>query len=54
MLELRATLSLARLWRDQGRRAEARYALSALHAGFTEGHDEPDLRAAREALAELA
>ena len=41
--ELRATTSLARLWRKQGRREEAFRALGAVHGGFTEGFAMPDL-----------
>jgi predicted ATPase/DNA-binding winged helix-turn-helix (wHTH) protein len=53
-LELRATMSLARLWRDQGRAAEAEQILAAIHGGFTEGHDTRDLEEAAALLAELA
>ena len=49
-LELRATLSLARLWRQQGKRAEARRRLAAIYGWFTEGFDTADLRAARALL----
>ncbi len=52
--ELRATMSLARLWQRQGRRDEARNALAAVHDAFTEGFTTPDLieaGALREALA---
>jgi predicted ATPase len=41
--ELRATMSLARLWRQQGRRDEARAALAAVYGTFTEGFATPDL-----------
>jgi serine/threonine protein kinase/tetratricopeptide (TPR) repeat protein len=41
--ELRATMSLARLWQLQGRRDEARAALAAVHGTFTEGFTTPDL-----------
>jgi predicted ATPase len=41
--ELRATLSLARLWQRQGRRDEARAALAAVYGTFTEGFTTPDL-----------
>lgn len=51
--ELRAATSLARLWRDQGRRREARELLAPVHGWFTEGFDTPDLRAARALLDEL-
>jgi predicted ATPase len=41
--ELRATMSLARLWQRQGRRAEARGALAAVYGTYTEGFATPDL-----------
>jgi tetratricopeptide (TPR) repeat protein len=41
--ELRATMSLARLWQRQGRRDEARAALAAVYGTFTEGFTTPDL-----------
>jgi predicted ATPase len=44
--ELRAATSLARLWRDQGRRGEARELLAPVYAGFAEGLDTADLKAA--------
>ncbi|MCB0109488.1 MAG: AAA family ATPase, partial [Caldilineaceae bacterium] len=53
-LELRATVSLARLWQRQGRIAEAHERLSAVYARFTEGFDTPDLQEARALLADLA
>ena len=49
-LELRAATSLARLWRDQGRRAEARDLRAPIHGWFTEGFDTPDLKEARALL----
>jgi predicted ATPase len=52
-LELRAVISLARLWQQQGRLAEARQLLADLYSQFTEGFDTPDLRAAQEMLAQL-
>jgi class 3 adenylate cyclase/predicted ATPase len=52
--ELRAAASLARLRRDQGRRAEARDLLAPVYDWFTEGFDTPDLRDARTLLEELA
>jgi predicted ATPase len=52
--ELRATTSLARLWRRQGRIDEARQALAPIYHWFTEGFDTPDLREAGALLAELA
>src|SRR5262249_12492413 len=41
--ELRATMSLARLWQRQGRRNEARAALVAVYGTYTEGFTTPDL-----------
>jgi predicted ATPase len=41
--ELRATMSLARLWQREGRRDEARAALAAVYGTFTEGFTTPDL-----------
>ena len=52
--ELRATVSLARLWRRQGKREEAREMLSAIYGWFTEGFDTPDLQEARTLLEELS
>jgi predicted ATPase len=52
--ELRATVSLARLRRGQGRRAEARDLLAPVYGWFTEGFDTPDLRDAKALLDELA
>jgi predicted ATPase len=53
-LELRAATSLARLWRDQGRRGEAHDLLARVYGWFTEGFDTADLRDAKALLAELA
>jgi class 3 adenylate cyclase/predicted ATPase len=52
--ELRAAMSLARLWRDQGKRAEARDLLAPVHGWFTEGFDTPDLQQAKALLDALA
>jgi class 3 adenylate cyclase/predicted ATPase len=52
-LELRAALSLSRLWQKQGRRAEARRVLGEVYGRFTEGFDTADLLEARTLLAEL-
>ena len=52
--ELRAATSLARLWRDQGRRAEARDLLAPVYSWFTEGFDTLDLKEAKALLEELA
>jgi adenylate cyclase len=52
-LELRAALSLSRLWQRQGRIAEARAVLGESYGWFTEGFDTADLRAAQVLLSEL-
>ena len=52
-LELRAATSLARLWGEQGRRAEARDLLAPVYGWFTEGFDTADLQEAKALLAEL-
>jgi len=52
--ELRAAVSLARLRRDQGRRAEARDLLLPVYGWFTEGFDTADLKEAKALLTELA
>jgi predicted ATPase len=52
-LELRAAMSLSRLWRQQGKRQEARALLVPLYAWFTEGFDTADLREAKTLLHEL-
>lgn len=49
-LELRAAVSLARLWDRLGRRAEARGVLGEVYGWFTEGFETADLRAARTLL----
>jgi class 3 adenylate cyclase/predicted ATPase len=51
--ELRAAVSLARLRRDQGRRAEAGDLLAPVYGWFTEGFDTPDLKEANALLDEL-
>ena len=48
--ELRAATSLARLWRDQGRRVEAHDLLAPIYGWFTEGFDTADLREAKALL----
>jgi predicted ATPase len=53
-LELRAATSLARLWRDQGKRAEARDLLAPVYGWFTEGFDTADLKDAKALLDELS
>jgi tetratricopeptide (TPR) repeat protein len=52
--ELRAATRLARLWRDQGKRDEARDLLAPVYGWFTEGFDTLDLKEAKELLNELA
>jgi predicted ATPase len=51
--ELRAAMSMARLWRDQGKRQEARDLLAPVCGWFTEGFDTLDLKEARALLDEL-
>jgi predicted ATPase len=53
-LELRAAVSLARLWRCQSKRPEAYQLLEAAYNWFTEGHDTTDLRGAKALLDQLA
>ena len=52
--ELRAAVSMARLWRDQGKRNEAHELLAPIHGWFTEGFNTVDLREAKTLLDELA
>ncbi len=52
--ELRAAMSLARLWRDQGKRDAARDLLAPVYNWFTEGFDTLDLKEAKALLDELA
>jgi len=52
--ELRATTSLARLWRDRGARAKAHDALAAIYGRFAEGFETRDLKQAKALLDELA
>jgi predicted ATPase len=54
LFQLRASTSLARLWRKQGKRTEARDLLSPIYNWFTEGFDAPDLKDAKTLLDELA
>ena len=53
-LELRATASLARLWRDQGKVQKARELLAPVYGWFTEGFDTFDLKEAKGLLDELS
>jgi ATP/maltotriose-dependent transcriptional regulator MalT len=52
-LELRAVMSLARLWQRQGKTKEARLMLTEIYGWFTEGFDTPDLKDAKALLEEL-
>ena len=52
--ELRAAMSLARLWRDQGKPQQARELLAPVYGWFTEGFDTLDLKEAKALLEELA
>ena len=51
--ELRAAMSLARLWRDQGKVSEARELLAPVYDWFTEGFNTVDLKEAKALLEEL-
>ena len=53
-LELRAAMSMARLWRKQSKSAEAQELLSGIYGWFTEGFDTPDLIDAKGMLGELS
>ena len=52
--ELRAALSLSRLWQRQGKHAEAHQMLAEIYGWFTEGFDTVDLQEARALLEELS
>ncbi len=52
--ELRAAMSVARLWRDQGKREAARALLAPVYGWFTEGFNTLDLKEAKTLLDELA
>jgi predicted ATPase len=52
--ELHASMSLARLWRDQGKVQQARELLAPVYGWFTEGFDTPDLKHAKALRDELA
>jgi predicted ATPase len=53
-LELRAAMSLSRLWQQQGKQEEARQLLADIYAWFAEGFDPADLKEAKFLLEELA
>jgi predicted ATPase len=53
-LELRAAMSLSRLWQGQGKREETRQMLSKLYGWFTEGFNTKDLKEAKALLEELS
>jgi predicted ATPase len=52
--ELRAAMSLSRLWQQQGKRQEAHDLLAPVYGWFTEGFDTADLQEAKALLEELA
>ena len=52
--ELRAAMSLACLWRDQGKSQQARELLAPVYAWFTEGFDTRDLKEAKALLEKLS
>jgi len=52
--ELRAALSLSRLWQRQGKRAAAYDVLATVYGWFTEGFDTPDLQDAKTLLEDLS
>jgi predicted ATPase len=54
MLELRAAMSLSRLWRHTGHRQEGRQLLAGIYGWFTEGFETADLQEAAASLEELA
>ena len=51
--ELRAAMSMARLWRDQGKPQQARELVAPVYGWFTEGFDTLDLKEAKALLGEL-
>jgi predicted ATPase len=53
-LELRAAMSLSRLWQRQDKKEEARTLLSEIYVWFTEGFDTTDLKEAKVLLQELS
>ena len=52
--ELRAAMSMARLWRDQGKPQQARELLAPVYDWFTEGFNTPDLKEAQALLNKLS
>jgi tetratricopeptide (TPR) repeat protein len=52
-LELRAAIDVAKIWLNQGKRAEARDVLSSIHGRFTQGFDTQDLKEANSLLVQL-
>ena len=52
--ELRASIGLARLWQEKGKKDEARRLLEGIYSWFTEGFDTPDLKEAKALLEELS
>src|SRR5262249_29637980 len=52
--ELRAAMSMARLWRDQGKRQQAHDLLAPVYGWFTEGFDTLDLKEAKALLSDLS
>ncbi|MBI4639199.1 MAG: hypothetical protein HY731_00790 [Candidatus Tectomicrobia bacterium] len=53
-LELRAAVSMSRLWQSQGKKAEARKLLAEVYGWFTEGFETADLKEARALLEEIS
>src|SRR5207249_12196876 len=53
-LELRAVMSLSRLWQQQGKKKQARQMLAEIYGWFTEGFDTADLKEARALREELS
>jgi len=53
-LELRAVMSLSRLWQSQGKKEEAHEMLAEIYGWFTEGFDTKDLQEAKALLGELS
>ncbi len=52
-MELRAAMSLSRLWQQQGKQEEAHQLLAEIYGWFTEGFDTADLKEAKALLEEL-